>query len=58
MIIRLRFCNILGILKKFYREITKNGREIRMLKKVNNWVGTLNGVVIIGLLINWSSNPY
>ncbi|WP_298469922.1 hypothetical protein [uncultured Psychrobacillus sp.] len=28
-----------------------------MLKKVNNWVGTLNGVVIIGLLINWSSNP-
>ena len=28
-----------------------------MLNKVNNWAGTLNGVVILGLLINWSSNP-
>ncbi|EJR43848.1 hypothetical protein IIM_05346 [Bacillus cereus VD107] len=28
-----------------------------MLEKVNKWAGTLNGVVILGMLINWSSDP-
>ncbi|PGC12747.1 hypothetical protein COM08_27880 [Bacillus wiedmannii] len=28
-----------------------------MLEKVNKWAGTLNGVVILGMLINWSSEP-